>query len=68
LPERAVLFDIVEKRKGCAGGGAVSVLFCTRITKEIDYLSIPNRCKTYVMVPGVLVRESPQGRSKTRLT
>ena len=23
---RAVLFDIVEKRKGCAGGGAVSVL------------------------------------------
>jgi hypothetical protein len=53
---RAVLFDIVEKRKGCAGGGAVSVLFCTRITKEIDYLSIPNRCKTYVMGPG-LVRE-----------
>jgi len=26
----------------------------TRITKEIDYLSIPNRCKTYVMVPGLV--------------
>jgi hypothetical protein len=62
---RAVLFDIVEKRKGCAGGGAVSVLFCTRITKEIDYLSIPNRCKTYVMGPGDL---SEGFDPKTRLT
>jgi hypothetical protein len=41
-PAGAVLFDIVDKRKGCAGGGAVSVLFCSCIAKEDDYLSIPN--------------------------
>jgi hypothetical protein len=36
----------------------------TRITKEIDYLSIPNRCKTYVMCQDLFV----SFYSQTRLT
>ena len=38
---RAVLFDIVEKRKGCAGGGAVSVLSVRALIRK----SIPNQCE-----------------------
>ena len=47
-PAGAVFFDIVDKRKGCAGGGAVSVLFVRALIRK----SIPNQCE-YVMVPGL---------------
>ena len=39
----------------------------TRITEEIETLSIPNRCKTYVMVPGLFASFYSQNEANVRV-